>query len=67
MINRDLLQRSDDKMSDLDVMLFQLDSDFRPENREYLVCWGDVGIANFFISREALKKRDFTKVAYTWD
>ena len=59
--------RSDDKMSDLDVMLFQLDSDFRPENREYLVCWGDAGIANFFISREALRKRDFTKVAYTWD
>ena len=59
--------RSDDKMSDLDVMLFQLDSDFRLENREYLVCWGDAGIANFFISREALRKRDFTKVAYTWD
>ena len=59
--------RSDEKMSDLDVMLFQLDSDFRPENREYLVCWGDAGIANFFISREALRKRDFTKVAYTWD
>ena len=34
---------------------------------EYLVCWGDVGIANFFISRDALKKRDFTKGAYTWD
>ena len=59
--------RSDEKMSDLDVMLFQLDSDFRPENRGYLVCWGDVGVANFFISREALKKRDFTKVAYNWD
>lgn len=59
--------RSNDKMSALDVMLFQLDSDFRPKNREYLVCWGDAGIANFFISREALKKRDFTKVAYTWD
>ena len=48
-------------------MLFQLDSNFRLENREYLVCWGDAGIANFFISREALRKRDFTKVAYTWD
>ncbi len=55
------------ELADLDVVLFQLDSDFRPESRDYLVCWGDVGVANFFISREALKKRDFSKVAYNWD
>ena len=54
-------------MSALDVMLFQLDGDFRPENRGYLVCWGDVGVDNFFISRETLKRRDFTKVAYILD
>ena len=54
-------------MSDLDVMLFQFDSDFHLENRGYLVCWGDVGVANFFINREALKRRNFTKVAYNWD
>lgn len=55
------------ELTDLDVVLFQLDSDFRSESREYLVCWGDVGVANFFISREALRKRDFSKVAYNWD
>lgn len=59
--------RSDKKMADLDVVLFQLDSDFHPESREYLVCWGDVGVANFFINREALKKKDFSGVAYNWD
>lgn len=58
---------ADPELSDLDVVLFQLDSDFRPESRDYLVCWGDVGVANFFISKEALKKRDFSKVAYNWD
>ena len=51
---------------DLDVLLFQLDSD---ENKEVgdLVLWGDCGVANFFISREALKRRDFSRVCYNWD
>lgn len=50
---------------DLDVLLFQLDSDFRrPDD---LVLWGDSGVCNFFINREALKNRDFSRVAYTWD
>lgn len=50
---------------DLDVLLFQLDSDFQRPND--LVLWGDSGVGNFFINREALKKRDFSRVAYTWD
>ncbi len=50
---------------DLDMLLFQLDSDFcRPDD---LVLWGDSGIGNFFIRREALKRLDFSRVAYTWD
>ena len=32
-----------------------------------LVLWGDCGVGNFFISREALKKRDFSRVGYHWD
>lgn len=50
---------------DLDVLLFQLDSDFRTPGD--LVLWGDSGVGNFFISREALKRQDFSRVAYTWD
>lgn len=45
-----------------DILLFQLDS----ENRKG-ICWGDMGIANFFISLENLKKRDFSNVIYNWD
>ena len=32
-----------------------------------LVLWGDCCVANFFINREALKKRDFSRVCYNWD
>lgn len=48
-----------------DTLLFQLDSDM--QGKKDLVLWGDCGIANFFISREALKRRDFSKVLYNWD
>lgn len=50
---------------DLDVLLFQLDSDMR--DRKDLVLWGDCGIGNFFISPEALKNKDFSRVLYNWD
>jgi len=42
-------------------LLFQLDSDGDK------VLWGDLGVANFFITPEDLKKRDFSKVLYNWD
>ena len=56
------------KYPDLDVLLFQLDSEAR-ETREDpdLVMWGDCGVGNFFISREALRRRDFSRVGYNWD
>ncbi|HMV80378.1 MAG TPA: YwqG family protein [Leptospiraceae bacterium] len=41
-------------------LLFQLDS-------EGEVCWGDMGVGNFFIKPEDLKKKDFSKVLYNWD
>lgn len=31
------------------------------------IMWGDVGVGNFFISEEALKRRDFSQVLYNWD
>lgn len=51
---------------DLDVLLFQLDSDM-PKGGKDLILWGDSGVGNFFINREALRRRDFSRVAYTWD
>jgi uncharacterized protein YwqG len=43
-------------------LLFQLDSDSN------IRCnWGDMGIANFFITTEELKNKDFSRVFYNWD
>ena len=50
------------------MLLFQLDSQLAENRGEPdLVLWGDCGVGNFFISREALKKRDFSRVGYHWD
>lgn len=51
------------------VMLFQSDSENGgdPANWKDDVCWGDAGVANFFITPEDLAKRDFSNVLYTWD
>jgi uncharacterized protein YwqG len=43
-------------------LLFQLDTDDAVD-----MMWGDVGVANFFIQPEDLKRADFSKVAYNWD
>jgi len=53
------------RYEDLDVLLFQLDSEMTDSGD--LVLWGDCGVGNFFINREALKRRDFSRVLYTWD
>lgn len=51
---------------DLDTLLFQLDTDWQARGKDR-VMWGDCGVGNFFINREALKNRDFSRVAYNWD
>lgn len=43
-------------------LLLQIDSD-----DDSKIMWGDVGVANFFITPEDLAKRDFSKVIYNWD
>ena len=43
-----------------DILLFQLDT---VED----IMWGDSGVANFFISEQDLKNKDFTNVVYNWD
>lgn len=47
-----------------DTLLFQMDSD--GDEIDY-VLWGDCGVANFFINKEDLKKKDFSNVWYNWD
>lgn len=54
--------RSKDLFSDYELLL-QIDTDATGE----LICWGDSGVGNFFIRREDLRNRDFSKVLYTWD
>ena len=46
------------------VLLFSLDSQ-GPGG--YAVGWGDGGVGNFYIRREDLANRDFSKVMYYWD
>ena len=52
--------------SPYDTLLFQLDSDMA-EDRKDLVLWGDCGEGNFFINREDLLRRDFSRILYNWD
>lgn len=55
-----------EELADYDVLLFQCDSSCE-DNSEDEIMWGDVGVANFFITEEDLKNRDFSRVAYNWD
>lgn len=48
-----------------DVLLLQLDSE--DSGNEWRIMWGDVGIGNFFIRKQALLNRDFSDVIYNWD
>lgn len=43
------------------ILLLQIDSQL-PD-----ICWGDVGVGNFFIHPDALAKKDFSNVLYNWD
>ncbi len=45
---------------DFDIQLLQIVS-------EANISWGDGGVAHFFIRKEDLVKRDFTRVFYCWD
>ena len=62
-------RRYNEEYAQCTVMLFQSDSENGGEdgNWDDEVCWGDCGVANFFISPEDLAKRDFSHVLYNWD
>ncbi len=57
--------RDEEQMKEYDFLLFQLDTDVK--NGKERVLWGDMGIGNFFISSEKLKKLNFSDVLYNWD
>ncbi len=59
--------REDERYRNYSVMLFQSDSKYSDDRADYEISWGDVGIANFFITPEDLARRDFSNVLYTWD
>ncbi len=44
------------------LLLFQLDSD-----DDLGICWGDMGVANFFIREADLRAGDFSRVVFNWD
>ena len=52
--------REDELLSQYKILLLQVDS-------EDDIMWGDCGVGNFFITPDDLKKRDFSRVFYTWD
>lgn len=54
--------RGADTCPDHDIVLLQLWSSPMED-----ICWGDVGQANFLISRADLAARDFSRVSYQWD
>ncbi|MBP1045598.1 DUF1963 domain-containing protein [Enterococcus sp. BWM-S5] len=48
-----------------DTLLFQLDTE--KVDADWPIMWGDMGVGNFFINKEALKQKDFTDIQYNWD
>ena len=57
--------RFEKKYKNYDTLLLQLDSDGDDDGD--IILWGDVGVANFFITKKALEEKDFSKVLYNWD
>ena len=57
-------QRDGRSEDEEEVLLLQIDSEY---NTDINISFGDDGIANFFITPENLKKRDFSKVRYYSD
>lgn len=43
------------------VLLLQIDSQLPA------ICWGDLGVGNFFIHPDDLRRNDFSRVLYYWD
>ncbi|KAL7722405.1 DUF1963 domain-containing protein [Entamoeba marina] len=53
-------RKYDNKYLDYTINIFTSES-------ESGIMWGDSGVANFFIKKEDLLKKDFNNIFYTWD
>lgn len=58
--------RGGDNFTDCNVVLFELDSVYRP-NDDIDIMWGDMGTGTFLIPAEKLKALDFSRVLYNYD
>ncbi len=47
------------------ILLLQIDSEDVDDKHE--ICWGDAGVANFFITPQQLQNLEFDKLMYNWD
>lgn len=56
-----------DEVIEFDTLLLQIDSESEKGTGKDRVLWGDVGIANFFVNSEALRRGDFSRVMFNWD
>lgn len=56
----------EDSYEEHDILLLQIDS-IDDDDEDVHIMWGDSGVCNFFITKEDLKNKDFSKVIYTWD
>lgn len=54
--------RAYEEYTEYDTLLLQIDTE-----EDLGIMWGDAGVANFFIAKENVTKRDFSKVLYNWD
>lgn len=54
-----------EETTNYDTLLFQLDTEKIDE--DWPIMWGDMGVGNFFINRQALESKDFTDIQYNWD
>ena len=56
--------RSEEDGAEYDTLLLQIDSEIRGRQR---IMWADSGVCHFFISRDNLRRLDFSDVLYHWD
>ena len=67
MLGRPCFTQQDPRGEDspYDTLLLQMDTEM--DGLSDYILWGDCGVGSFFINREALAKRRFDDVFYSWD
>jgi len=63
---RDKKLKPDFSGDDESMLLFQMDSQMISGSKNEIM-WGDLGVANFFITRKDLREKKFDRILYNWD